>query len=91
MKSAPWLRVLLIIAVGAIVSGMVVAAVASRQEPSFGWFAYAPSADGMFGPEGSVVLSASAVTGLVILAVGLASLAFWAGFTIAARGVRRIS
>ena len=47
---------------------------------AFGWFAYQPLANATFTPGGSaVVLSPITVAGWVILAVGLITLAFFAG------------
>lgn len=69
-----------------IVGGVATAVVATPREVSFGWFAYAPLSDATFTPDGLIVLTGGALGALVVAAIGVAVLAFWAGYTV--RGSR---
>jgi heme/copper-type cytochrome/quinol oxidase subunit 1 len=76
-------RITLCAAVVAIIAGAIVVATDAAQEPSFGWFAYAPL------PSESIrVVSAAAIGGAALLTLGHAGLAFWAGLTLGARRAR---
>lgn len=87
MKSWPWTRVLLIVAVCAVVAGVVTLSVVSMstQTVSFGWFAYAPLSHTAFGAGSGYFVSWAEMIGYLVLAVGLIGLAFWAGIRVGSR------
>jgi len=70
-------------AVAVVIAGVVAIVIAAPQSASFGWFAYAPLSGTVFNPDGAMVVSWGAIAGAAAVALGLAGLAFWAGFTIA--------
>ncbi|MCS5716137.1 hypothetical protein NVV95_16445 [Herbiconiux sp. CPCC 205716] len=71
-----------LLAVAAIVAGVVTVVVSTPQSASFGWFAYAPLSGTMFSPAGAVVIGWGSVLGAIVVAGGIAGLAFWAGWML---------
>jgi heme/copper-type cytochrome/quinol oxidase subunit 1 len=65
--------------------GAVVLIIGLLTPATFGWFAYQPLAEATFVPGGGVFLSHTTIVGLVVLMIGLLSVAFLAGWR-AARG-----
>ncbi|MDJ0319180.1 hypothetical protein [Pseudarthrobacter sp. PS3-L1] len=54
---------------------------------SFGWFAYAPLSDTAFSPDSGLrIVGPQARAGLVVLIVGVVTLAFWGGFRLGLHG-----
>lgn len=70
------------IASAMIVGGVAAAIVATPQEVAFGWFAYAPLSEATFAPSGLIVLAGGALGGLIVAVIGVAVLAFWAGYVV---------
>ena len=67
-------------------AGAVVLVVGLLTPVAFGWFAYQPLANATFTPGGAgVFLSRTAISGLIVLAIGLIALAFLAGRRAGAR------
>lgn len=77
-----------VIASATIVGGVAAAALATPQDVSFGWFAYAPLSEAAFTPDALIVLTGGAFGGLVVAAVGVVSFVFWAGYTFGASRAR---
>jgi heme/copper-type cytochrome/quinol oxidase subunit 1 len=66
-----------------VVAGVITIVVGQSSPVTFGWFAYQPLADATFMPGGDAVIVARAtVTGFVVCALGLVSLAFLAGWRL---------
>ena len=85
MTSPTLKRLLLAIAVVAVVVGVVIAVISASQPLSFGWVAYAPLSGDMFRPGAVQVVAPMTALGLVIAMLGLLAGAFWAGLTVGAR------
>ena len=85
MTSATLKRLLLAIAVVAVVVGAVIAVISASQPLSFGWVAYAPLSGDMFRPGAVQIVAPMTALGLVIAMLGLLAAAFWAGLTVGAR------
>ncbi len=66
-----------------MMAGVVGIIVATPQTATFGWFAYAPLSGTAFSPDGAVVVGCGAIAGAAAVALGVAGLAFWAGFAVA--------
>lgn len=78
------------IASAMIIGGIAAAVVAAPREVSFGWFAYAPLSEATFSPDGLIVLAGGALGGLIVAVVGVALLAFWAGYVVRAARERSL-
>lgn len=76
------MRLLFLIAVIAVASGIIVLLVTFSQPVSFGWFAYSPLSNTTYNLPGVHVISTAGVVGTVVLVAGLIALAFWAGLRI---------
>ena len=78
------MRVLLLVAITALVVGACLIAFAALPEPesSFGWTAYAPLSGTTYSPAGTHVLSTAEVVGFGLIAAGLIGLAFWGGCAV---------
>lgn len=61
-----------------LAAGMVFLSLPVRQE-EFGWFAYAPLSEQTFAVPGLVVMDAEKWAGVVLVGLGLMTLAFWSG------------
>ena len=85
MTSSTPKRLLLAIAVVAVVVGAVIAVVSASQPLSFGWVAYAPLSGDMFRPGAVQLVAPMTALGLVIAVLGLLAGAFWAGLVVGAR------
>ncbi|MDN4641357.1 hypothetical protein QCD70_13955 [Agreia sp. PsM10] len=85
MTSTTLKRLLLAIAVVAVVAGSVIAVISASQPLSFGWVAYAPLSGDMFRPGAVQVVAPMTALGLVIAVLGLLAGAFWAGLAVGAR------
>ena len=70
-------------AIAAIVAGVVVMVASTPQSASFGWFAYAPLSSMVFSPAGTVVIGWGTISGAAVVVLGIACLAFWAGWMLA--------
>lgn len=81
-----WLAVPLIGAV-LLAAGAVLLSLPVRQE-EFGWFAYAPLSQQAFAAPGLLVMDAEKWAGVVLVGLGLLTLAFWSG-VLAGRRSRR--
>ncbi|MDR7082540.1 heme/copper-type cytochrome/quinol oxidase subunit 1 [Arthrobacter ginsengisoli] len=83
-----WLaRVAVPLLAGALLAaGMVLLSLPVRQE-SFGWFAYAPLSQSFAAP-GLLIMDAEKWAGVVLLAVGLLTFAFWSGYHTGRRSSR---
>lgn len=75
--------VLPVAAAAAIVAGVVVMVASTPQSASFGWFAYAPLSSMVFSPAGAVVIGWGTIAGAAVVVLGIAGLAFWAGWMLA--------
>ncbi|SDL96531.1 hypothetical protein SAMN04487916_11955 [Arthrobacter sp. ov407] len=62
-----------------LLAGLVFLAQPVPQE-NFGWFAYAPLAEGPVVPQGLMFMGPAAWTGVTLIGVGLLVLAFWSGY-----------
>ncbi|GLK16414.1 hypothetical protein [Herbiconiux flava] len=78
-----------LLAVAVMAAGLVGILVSTPQSASFGWFAYAPLSATVFSPTGAIIVGWGSIAGAVAVALGLAALAFWAGFTLATSRSRR--
>ncbi|WP_347108428.1 hypothetical protein AAHB33_16270 [Paenarthrobacter sp. S56] len=67
----------------AVVVGLIVAW--SNRDAGFGWFAYAPLSNASFPGNGVAMVSQGTQIGLLVTALGLLVLAFWAGLLIGRR------
>jgi heme/copper-type cytochrome/quinol oxidase subunit 1 len=85
MTSMHLSRALLVIAVVAVVAGLMVAAISASQPFSYGWVAQAPLSGDVFDPDRARVVAPTTVLGLVIAVLGLLAGAFWAGLAVGAR------
>ena len=70
-----------------LVAGAVFLSLPVRQE-EFGWFAYAPLSQQAFAVPGLLVMDAEKWAGVVLVGLGLLTLAFWSG-VLAGRRTRR--
>ena len=68
-----------LLAVALMAAGVVFLSMPVRQE-SFGWFAYAPLSQQTFAAPGLLVMDTEKWTGIVLVGLGLLTLAFWSGF-----------
>ncbi|MBU4465302.1 MAG: hypothetical protein KKH75_05590 [Actinobacteria bacterium] len=72
-----------------VVAGVAVTTVGLTITTAFGWFAYQPLAAATFAPSGDTVfLSRTTVVGVVLLSLGLITLAFLIGWRAAIRRPR---
>lgn len=85
MRSTHLSRALLVIAVLAVVAGLVIAAISASQPFSYGWVAQAPLSGDVFDPNRARIVAPTTVLGLVIAVLGLLAGAFWAGLAVGAR------
>jgi heme/copper-type cytochrome/quinol oxidase subunit 1 len=85
MRSTHLSRALLVIAVLAVVAGLVIAAISASQPFSYGWVAQAPLSGDVFDPDRARIVAPTTVLGLVIAVLGLLAGAFWAGLVVGAR------
>lgn len=85
MSSQLRTRLLLIVAIVAVIVGTGIVVTTRSQPASFGWFAYAPLSSTIFIPDGVHIISTGGLVGAAVLAVGLIALAFWAGLRVAHR------
>jgi len=78
------MRILLLVAITALVVGACLIAFAALPEPesSFGWTAYAPLSNTVYSPAGAHVLSTAEMVGFGLMAAGLIGLAFWGGCAV---------
>lgn len=70
-----------------LAAGAVFLSLPVRQE-EFGWFAYAPLSQQTFAVPGLLVIDAEKWAGVVLVGLGLLTLAFWSG-VLAGRRTRR--
>ncbi|MET3951621.1 hypothetical protein [Arthrobacter sp. UYEF36] len=75
-----------LLAVALLAAGVVFLSLPVRQE-EFGWFAYAPLSQQTFAAPGLLIMDAGKWAGVVLVGLGLLTLAFWTGF----RAGRRVS
>lgn len=85
MSSQLRMRLLLIVAIVAVIVGISVLVLARSQPASFGWFAYAPLSSTFPIADGVHVVSTTGVIGAVVLVIGLVTLAFWTGLRVGGR------
>jgi heme/copper-type cytochrome/quinol oxidase subunit 1 len=78
-----------LLAAAVMAAGLVAIVASTPQSASFGWFAYAPLSATVFSPTGAIVIGWGSIAGAAAVALGLAALAFWAGFTLATARTRR--
>ena len=76
-----------LLAVALLAAGAVFLSLPVRQE-EFGWFAYAPLSEQTFAAPGLLVMDAEKWAGVVLVSLGLLTLAFWSG-VLAGRRSRR--
>ncbi|MBF4633020.1 hypothetical protein ITJ38_01230 [Agreia pratensis] len=81
-------RILLIVAIAAVVGGVATALLSASQPTSYGWFAYAPLSGETFSPNIAFAMSPQTAVALVVAVFGLVAAAFWAGLTVAERRSR---
>lgn len=72
-----------------LAAGAVFLSLPVRQQ-EFGWFAYAPLSEQTFAVPGLVVMDTEKWAGVVLVGLGLLTLAFWSG-VLAGRNSRRQS
>ncbi|KQR24012.1 hypothetical protein ASF79_01880 [Agreia sp. Leaf335] len=82
-------RLLLVVAIVAVLVGSVAAVFLAAQPVSFGWFAYSPLSGDVFTPDGVHMVTNPIIYAVVILVFGLLAAAFWAGLTVGERRSRR--
>ena len=75
------------VAVALLAVGMVLMSMPVRQE-SFGWFAYAPLSQQTFAAQGLLIMDSEKWAGVVLVALGLLTLAFWSGYRTGRRSSR---
>ena len=85
MKFASVKRLLLIVAILAVVAGSAGAAYFAAQPISFAWVAYAPLSGEIFNPNSTNLVAAPTMYALAVVALGLVAGAFWAGLTVGER------
>jgi len=73
-------------AVGMIVVGIVILAVAMHQQTHFGWFAYAPLSDTTYSPDPFASIVALTIIGEALIGLGLLAVGFLSGLKFARRG-----
>jgi heme/copper-type cytochrome/quinol oxidase subunit 1 len=82
-----WRKILVpLVAVASAVVGIIVVA---TPRPAVGWFAYAPLSTQPFSSDQLVFMDGTAKAGYGLILAGLLALAFWAGYHLALRRVRR--
>ena len=89
MKFASLKRLLLVLAIIAVVAGSVAAVYFAAQPISFAWVAYAPLSGEVFNPNSTHLVAAPTMYALAVVALGLVAGAFWAGLTVGERRGRR--
>ncbi|WP_417234124.1 hypothetical protein [Arthrobacter sp.] len=88
MNSRTFLRLLPLAAMAAVVVGGFLLLRSESRPATFGWFAYAPLAEGTGTWEGLHVISTGGLVGTAVLVLGLVVLAFWCGLRLGARRPR---
>lgn len=76
-----------LLAVALLAAGAFFWSLPVRQE-QFGWFAYAPLSQQTFAAPGLLIMDAEKWAGVVLVGLGLLTLAFWTGFRAGRRGSR---
>lgn len=72
---------------GVVVAAGIVTVIVGLATPvSYWWSAFQPTADDTFTPaDGSILVTRTAVIGIIIIGIGLVALAFLAGWNLAKR------
>jgi hypothetical protein len=78
-------RLLLVVAVLAVIGGSVIAAIAASQPTSFAWIAGASMLGEMFTFNSPVIVAPMTRLGFAIVTLGLLAAAFWAGLIVGQR------
>jgi heme/copper-type cytochrome/quinol oxidase subunit 1 len=79
----------IVVPLAAVASAVVGIIVVATPRPAVGWFAYAPLSTQPFSSDQLVFMDSTARVGYGLILAGLLALAFWAGYHVALRRVRR--